>query len=206
MCVAKVNFEFHKKLGIVKPKTEFIEKYNASKSVNKSHWTNDYYRCKFINLADSSTWESEHRKFLWSRWNSWLLSSKWNIRINGKKRSWFFRGFEIDKENMYVGPFDRVAVDVLGPLLPSLKRNRYIVVFSEYQTRWVEAFAISNVGAKTTGNCSFKRLFVDTQLLAHYFVIKDVTSFRVWWRKLVQKTPQAKKCYQKHSLRKQCSK
>lgn len=27
------------------------------------------------------------------------------------------------------GPFDRVAVDVIGPLPPSLKGNRYIIVF-----------------------------------------------------------------------------
>ena len=35
------------------------------------------------------------------------------------------------------GAFDRVAVDVLGPFPPSSKGSRYIVVFSDYLTRWV---------------------------------------------------------------------
>lgn len=60
------------------------------------------------------------------------------------------------------GPFDRVAVDVLGPLPPSLKGNRYIVVFSDYLTRWVEAFAISNADAKTTA-----KLFVEEIICRH---------------------------------------
>ena len=37
------------------------------------------------------------------------------------------------------GAFDRVAVDVLGPFPPSSKGSRYIVVFSDYLTRWVDA-------------------------------------------------------------------
>ena len=45
------------------------------------------------------------------------------------------------------GAFDRVAVDVLGPFPPSSKGGRYIVVFSDYLTRWVEAFPMSSVEA-----------------------------------------------------------
>ena len=33
------------------------------------------------------------------------------------------------------GAFEKVAVDVLGPLKPSNRQNRYIVVFSDYVTR-----------------------------------------------------------------------
>ena len=40
------------------------------------------------------------------------------------------------------GPFDRLAVDCLGPFPVSHKGNRYIVVFSDYLTRWPEAFAV----------------------------------------------------------------
>ena len=45
------------------------------------------------------------------------------------------------------GSFDRVAVDVLGPFKPSNRQNRYIVVFSEYLTRWCEAFPVASVEA-----------------------------------------------------------
>ena len=43
--------------------------------------------------------------------------------------------------------FDRVAVDVLGPFPPSRNSNRYIVVFSDYLTRWCEAFPVPNAEA-----------------------------------------------------------
>ena len=43
--------------------------------------------------------------------------------------------------------FDRVAVDVLGPFPPSNRGNRYVVVFSDYLTRWCEAFPVPNVEA-----------------------------------------------------------
>ena len=45
------------------------------------------------------------------------------------------------------GAFDRVAVDVLGPFKPSNRQNRYILVFSDYLTRWCEAFPVPRVEA-----------------------------------------------------------
>ena len=43
------------------------------------------------------------------------------------------------------GAFDRVAVDVLGSFPPFSKGSRYIVVFSDYLTLWVEAFPVPSV-------------------------------------------------------------
>ena len=40
-----------------------------------------------------------------------------------------------------------MAVDVLGPFPPSSKGSRYIVVLSDYLTRWVEAFPVPSVEA-----------------------------------------------------------
>ena len=48
------------------------------------------------------------------------------------------------------GPFDRVAVDVLGPFPPTYNSNKYIIVFSDYLTRWPEVVAVNNADAKTT--------------------------------------------------------
>jgi hypothetical protein len=39
-------------------------------------------------------------------------------------------------------PFEFVGVDVVGPFPTSEKGNQYIVVFTDYLTRWVEAFAV----------------------------------------------------------------
>ena len=37
-------------------------------------------------------------------------------------------------------PFERVAIDILGPLRISRRGHRYILVISDYFTKWVEAF------------------------------------------------------------------
>ena len=60
------------------------------------------------------------------------------------------------------GAFDRVAVDVLGPFPPSNKGNRYIVVFSDYLTRWCEEFPVPSVEATVIA-----RLLVDEIISRH---------------------------------------
>ena len=60
------------------------------------------------------------------------------------------------------GAFDRVAVEVLGPFPPSSKGSRYIVVFSDYLTRWVEAFPVPSVGATIIA-----RLLIDEIISRH---------------------------------------
>ena len=45
--------------------------------------------------------------------------------------------------------FDRVAVDCLGPFPVSDSGNRYIVVFSDYLTRYPEAFSVPSIDAPT---------------------------------------------------------
>ena len=47
------------------------------------------------------------------------------------------------------GAFDRVAVDCLGPFPVCNSGNRYIVVFSDYLTRYPEAFAVPSIDAPT---------------------------------------------------------
>ena len=60
------------------------------------------------------------------------------------------------------GAFDRVAVDALRPYPPSSKGSRYIVVLSDYLTRWVEAFPVASVQATVSA-----RLLVDEIISRH---------------------------------------
>ena len=39
-------------------------------------------------------------------------------------------------------PMERIAKDILGPLPESQNGNRYILVISDFFTKWVEAFPI----------------------------------------------------------------
>lgn len=60
------------------------------------------------------------------------------------------------------GAFDRVAVDVFGPLHITEKGNRFIVVFTCYLTKWPEAFAVPDVKATTIA-----QLFVEEIICRH---------------------------------------
>ena len=57
------------------------------------------------------------------------------------------------------GAFDRVAVDCLGPFPDSYSGNRYVVVFSDYLTRWPEAFAVSAIDAPVIASLLFNEIF-----------------------------------------------
>ena len=66
-------------------------------------------------------------------------------------------------------PFEFVGVDVLGPFPRSTAGNRYVVVFSDYCTRWPEAFAIRNQKATTIADCLL-------ELVTRYGVPKTLLS------------------------------
>lgn len=46
-----------------------------------------------------------------------------------------------------------VAMDILGPLPVSAAGNKYILVFGEYFTKWIEAFAIPDQESETIARC-----------------------------------------------------
>ena len=46
-------------------------------------------------------------------------------------------------------PFDLVGMDFLGPLTTTTNGNKYIIVFTDYLSRWVEAFATRDMTAVT---------------------------------------------------------
>lgn len=58
--------------------------------------------------------------------------------------------------------YERMAVDILGPLPVTWKGNRYIVVFVEYLTKWPEIFPVKNIEAITTA-----RLITDEIIPRH---------------------------------------
>ena len=60
------------------------------------------------------------------------------------------------------GAFDRVAMDILGPFPVTDDGNRYIIVFSDYYTRWPEAFALPSTEAPRVA-----QLLIDEILARH---------------------------------------
>ena len=46
-------------------------------------------------------------------------------------------------------PMDRIATDILGKLPITENGNRYILVVSDYFTKWTEAIPMPNIESKT---------------------------------------------------------
>ena len=60
------------------------------------------------------------------------------------------------------GAFDRVAVDIVGPLKVTTRGNRYIIVFIDYLTRWPEVKATASIEAATVA-----RVLIDEIISRH---------------------------------------
>ncbi|KAK7880059.1 hypothetical protein WMY93_033267 [Mugilogobius chulae] len=64
-------------------------------------------------------------------------------------------------------PFERIGMDIVGPLERSSAGNRYILVLSDYATRYPEAFPLRSIKAKQIANCLL-------QLFSRVGVVKEI--------------------------------
>jgi hypothetical protein len=55
-------------------------------------------------------------------------------------------------------PFDRIGIDYVGPLPRTKQGNRYIIVATEYLTKWAEAAAVPDCTAQTTAQFIFQEI------------------------------------------------
>ena len=59
-----------------------------------------------------------------------------------------------------IEPFEKWALDFIGPINPPSKGKRYILVCTDYVTKWVEAKALVRATEKTVVNFLFAEIFV----------------------------------------------
>ena len=69
-------------------------------------------------------------------------------------------------------PFDKIGIDIKGPLPLTTKRNRYIVVAMDYFTKWPKAQAIPDAKAETVAK------FVFESIICRHGVPKEILSDR----------------------------
>ena len=80
-----------------------------------------------------------------------LSKLKWSGTCTARKRP--TQKHRRSLQNVRCGyPMQMVAADIVGPLPRNSHGNRYILVLSNYFTRWAEAYAIPNQEAKTIDN------------------------------------------------------
>ena len=54
--------------------------------------------------------------------------------------------------------FERIGIDLVGPLPITQQNNRYIIVATDYLTRWPEARAVPDAGAETLAKFIFEEI------------------------------------------------
>ena len=57
-------------------------------------------------------------------------------------------------------PMERMAVDIVGPLPETPRGHRFIVVLTDYFTKWTEAFPLPNHKAATVADCLITEIFL----------------------------------------------
>ena len=56
-------------------------------------------------------------------------------------------------------PLELIAMDIVGPFPPSKSENKYILVVSDYFTKWVEAFGIRSQDVVIVATCIVDSVF-----------------------------------------------
>ena len=91
--------------------------------------------------------------------------------------------------NQYIigAPLELIALDILAPLPVTLQGSEYILVISDYFTKWTECYVFSNQEATTVAdklvNEFISRFGVPRQL---HIVIKEPISNQTPWQKFVK--------------------
>ena len=57
------------------------------------------------------------------------------------------------------GPMEMIAIDFVGPLPETDKGNRYLLVVSDYYTKWPEAFALRTQTAENVARVLVDEVF-----------------------------------------------
>ena len=58
-----------------------------------------------------------------------------------------------------IEPFERWALDFVGPITPMSKNKRYILVCTDYVTKWVEAKALYQANEQSVVDSLFEYIF-----------------------------------------------
>lgn len=89
------------------------------------------------------------RRFYWIHYKQVIADFCKQCVVCQKRNSPTKRHKAPMKQHLSGAPFERIALDILGPLPESYRGNKYILVVSDYFTKWVESYGIPNQEAIT---------------------------------------------------------
>jgi len=61
--------------------------------------------------------------------------------------------------HVLIEPFEKWALDFVGTINPPSKQKKYILVCTDYVTKWIEAKALPFANEKSVGNFLFEDIF-----------------------------------------------
>ena len=118
-------------------------------------------------LGEKKTWWKLSEKYYWPSAFKDTLNWVESCGICAARKTPPNKRADLNPILEFEGPFDVVGVDILGPLPTTDDGNKYVVVFSDYLSKWPEAFALKDAKAETIA-----RVFVEELICRHSAPVK----------------------------------
>ena len=113
-------------------------------------------------LGEKKTWSKIAERFYWPSAHNDTLSWVQSCQNCAARKSSQVSRAQIVPITEFERPFDMIGVDIVGPLPVTDQSNKYLLVFTDYLTKWPEAFAIKDAKAETIA-----RVLVDEVISRH---------------------------------------
>ena len=111
------------------------------------------------------------RRFYWPGLQSDVRTwCRWCV-ICAKRKPTHGRHRGLLKQSVATAPMERIAIDILGPLPKTVSGNEYIMVISDYFTKWIECYALPDQQAYTVADALVTKFF--TRFEVPYFLHTD---------------------------------
>ena len=104
------------------------------------------------------TQEAIAQRFYWPRWKSYVVKAIGSCVACNQRKGPHSRTTLPIKRYQASQPMQRIAIDMLGPLPLTKSGNKYLLIVTDYFSKWVEAIAVPNQEATTV--CSALIAFV----------------------------------------------
>ena len=99
-------------------------------------------------LGENKTWVKLNNRFFWKNSRIEMLDYVKSCATCAKLKSPPASRAPLHPIIDFEKPFDKLGVDILE-LTRSSSGNKYVVVFTDYLTKWVEAFPLRNMTAES---------------------------------------------------------